>query len=76
MRCKKPVDLRMTDKDIFLTLPMGDVWVDAKMPEVWSYLYGSKYVEIPDSWQFAMKQFHNEVMETATRLNCDLVLCA
>ena len=70
MRRKQHVDLRMTDKDICLNLPTGDVYMDAKMPEVWQYLYSSKHLEIPDSWEFAMKQFHNEVLEIATWLQC------
>ena len=42
LRGKQAVDLSQTDKEIFLALPRGDLWIDSRVHEVFFYLCGSK----------------------------------
>ena len=45
-RGRRDVDLASrTDKEIFDALPMGDMWVDSRIHEVFLYLYSCKKVE-------------------------------
>ncbi|CAE7795519.1 unnamed protein product [Symbiodinium sp. CCMP2592] len=39
---RRAVDLGNSDKEIFATLPTGDLWLDARVHETFLYLYGSK----------------------------------
>ena len=42
VRTRRAVDLGKSDKEIFDSLPTGDLWLDARVPETFLYLYGSK----------------------------------
>ena len=44
-RVCKEVDLSCTDKELFDAMPLGDLWLDARIHEVFLYLYNCKYVE-------------------------------
>ena len=68
MRFKYKVDRKLTDRELFQQMPLGDVWVDAKMHLVWKYIYSSKYVTIPSSWENAMRQFDSELTAAVARL--------
>ena len=69
MRYKKSFDTRLNDKDLFLGMEVGDIWVDAGMHMVWKYIYKSSKISIPDSWQFAMKQFDDEISRIVSHLH-------
>ena len=68
MRFKMKIDRKLTDRELFEKMPLGDVWVDAKMHLVWKYIYSSKYVTIPSSWESAMRQFDSELTAAVTKL--------
>ena len=44
-RGRQKVDLATTDREIFESLSLGDVWVDSRIHEVFLYLYGCKNVQ-------------------------------
>ena len=39
----RTMDLALTDKEIFVSLPRGDLWLDSRIHEVFLYLCGSKH---------------------------------
>ena len=41
----------------FKALPLGDIWRDAELPEVYHYLRHSTKPKIPASWEVAMEAF-------------------
>lgn len=69
MRHRLKIDPKKTDRELFESLPLGDVWVDGKMHLVWKYIYTSKYVSIPASWENAMKIFDDELTKRAAQLH-------
>lgn len=69
MRNRVGVDLKSSDRQLFQKLETGDLWIDARMPEVWHYLYTSKHVSIPLSWQHAMSTFNDEIIQIAASLH-------
>ena len=66
LRQKWAVNPALTDLDIFSSLETGDVWVDAKLPSVFMYLY--KRAAIPDAWHNVMESFRVEMEKFATGL--------
>ena len=40
--------------EYFKGMDDGDFWLDAKMNEVISYLYGNRYIKIPQEWKDAL----------------------
>lgn len=73
VRHKFPVNLKKTDRELFDQLPVGDCWIDARMPEVWSYIFNSKYVCIPETWKTTMDKFNFELQNIVASLQCVLV---
>ena len=63
LRNKEHVDPMLTDREIFSTMPMGDVWWDAKLPELYWYLRQLPTLSIPESWSSAIQQFEQELQE-------------
>ena len=47
----------------FKALPLGDIWRDAELPEVYHYLRHSTKPRIPASWEVAMEAFDMELEE-------------
>ena len=43
--------------EIFRDTAWGDVWNDARMPEVIAYLLGNKYLELPSAWRELFRDF-------------------
>ena len=64
LRHKRSVDLSLSDRKLWEELPTGDLWLDAQLPKVWSYLLSNRHLKIPDSWQKAIEAFDREVTET------------
>lgn len=50
----------LTDREIFMSLPLGDTWDDAELYTVWSYLWTSSSLKIPESWAQTMQNFDDE----------------
>ena len=46
LRGRRDVDFSLTDKEIFENLPMGDLWLDSRIHEVFLYLFSCKHVEL------------------------------
>lgn len=44
-RGRADVNLGCTDREIFASLPLGDLWIDSRIHEVFLYLYHCKNVE-------------------------------
>jgi len=51
LRQKKEVNLNLSDKEIFQSMPLGDVWQDANLIEVYRYLRKFKKNVVPQSWE-------------------------
>ena len=43
MRARRHVDTKLTDRDFFSAMPIGDIWVESRIHEVYMYLWGCKY---------------------------------
>ena len=50
LRQKRSVDTKMTDKELFQNMPLGDLWSDAQLVSIYKYLRQSKKTTIPDTW--------------------------
>ena len=74
MRHRLNIDLTKTDRELFESLPLGDVWIDGKMHLVWKYIYTSKHVSIPSSWENAMKRFDDELTKRAAQLHMHICM--
>ena len=57
-----------SDKDLWSALPLSDIWFDAGLHNVWSYLLANKHLKIPDSWQDAIHKFDRELSDLDTWL--------
>ena len=69
LRQKKNIDPKKTDLQVFRSLDNTDPWVDAKLPQMFLYLYENKKLTIPSEWQPAMEQFRSEMMNYVARLD-------
>ena len=50
LRQKRPVDVNLSDREMFNSLPLGDVWADAQLIDVYKYLRKSKNTMVPNTW--------------------------
>ena len=65
MRQKAHVAAGCTDRELFCSLELGDMWPDAELAELWAYLYGNKKLSVPPSWQATMAHFNQELASSA-----------
>ena len=63
MRQKVLINTTATDRELFQNLPLGDVWSDGEVIQVWAYLYRNSRLKIPDSWQETLSNFNRELMD-------------
>lgn len=63
LRNKQHVDPMLTDRELFSTMPMENVWWDAKLPQLYWYLRQFPTLSIPESWSSAIQQFEQELQE-------------
>jgi len=63
MRQKVLINTTATDRELFQNLPLGDVWSDGEIIQVWAYLYRNSRLKIPDSWQETLSNFNRELMD-------------
>ena len=77
MRNKKEVAPLMTDKEIFQSMELGDVWWDAELPQLYWYLRKSPTLKIPESWEATISSFEQALLqESRLRIKSPpLVLC-
>ena len=62
LRRKFALDAKNTDKELFRDYPCNpDQWFDAKLPEAFWYLAGSRSLQIPDSWVDVMADFKKQL---------------
>ena len=61
LRQKVPVNVKLTDKELFGRLPIGDLWEDAGLKDAYLYMRSSKKCTIPDSWQGVFKDFDTQL---------------
>ena len=61
LRQKKEVNLNLSDKEIFQSMPLGDVWQDANLIEVYRYLRKFKKHVVPQSWESVFDDFDAEL---------------
>ena len=73
-RQKQELALRMTDLEIFESLPMTDPLTDAKILSLFLYLYANKNLAIPNEWRSTMEAMHTEMQKYATRLQSVYVM--
>ena len=60
---KQHLDPMLTDRELFSTMPMENVWWDAKLPQLYWYLRQLPSLSIPESWSSAIQQFEQELQE-------------
>lgn len=46
---------------LFNSLPLNDVWSDAKLIDCYLYLWGNKNLHIPAEWLESMKSFTSDL---------------
>ena len=68
MREKPVVSTTATDRELFEQMEVGDVWAEAELIQVWSYLYRNRNLTIPESWQSTMKSFNSTLMDIVSQL--------
>ena len=61
LRCKRPVDHSLSDRQLFNQMKDTDLWLDAGLPEVLAYCWSNKYLVVPDSWQSCMTEYVQSV---------------
>lgn len=61
-RRKIATDPGLTDREQFKRMELGDVWHDAELISVWTYIYNHSKTVIPESWEPTMAQFNKELM--------------
>ena len=66
MRQKEHINTRSTDLEIFMGLPLGDPWVDAKLPSLFLYLMSHEQLQIPCGWKAPMEEIQSEMKKYAT----------
>lgn len=67
-RIKYDANVKLSDRELFRSLPLQDPWTDADMTTVVIYLMDHKHTNVPDSWISTMKEFRDQLMEATT---CD-----
>ncbi|CAE7353547.1 unnamed protein product [Symbiodinium sp. CCMP2456] len=61
LRQKVLINTKLTDRELFERLPLGDVWSDAGLADVFMYMLQSHSLNIPDSWLDTMMDFKSQL---------------
>ena len=61
LRQKQPVNVNMSDREIFSSLPLGDTWPDAELVQVYKYLRQSDKTHVPESWHDVFTQLDSQL---------------
>ena len=75
LRQKREVDLSLSDKELFEAMPLGDLWHDAKLVDVYRYMRHHKAYAVPPSWQTILENLDREIdqvcpVQTAPEPTC------
>ena len=65
LRNKRNVDPALTDREIFDSLKIGDVWWDAGLPDLYWYLRKLPSLKIPSSWESTIEAFETELLSVS-----------
>lgn len=63
-RMKFATPTKLTDREMFENLELGDCWHDANMLEVWDYLFKRAKTCVPSSWESCMEKFDKDLRST------------
>lgn len=63
-RMKFATPTKLTDREMFESLELGDCWHDANMLEVWDYLFKHAKTCVPSSWESCMEKFDKDLRST------------
>ena len=69
LRHKVLTDPAKSDRELFDSLPMADIWADTNLPRTYSYARASKHLVIPSSWQTTIARFDADLRAMVSRLN-------
>ena len=61
LRQKELIDLSLSDKEVFQSLPLGDLWEDARLVEVYRYMRKYKCYKVPVCWQHVLEDLDAEL---------------
>ena len=62
LRQKKAINHAATDVEIFHAMPIGDIWKDGNLLEVYFFLKKNKRLKLPDCWEVPLKSFEEEAL--------------
>ena len=54
IRARRSVDTKKTDRELFMGMEMGDLWLDSDIHKVFMYLYGCKYCKTSTASVYVM----------------------
>lgn len=61
LRQKQEVDTGLSDKEIFQRMPLGDLWPDANLVEVYRYVRAHRRSAVPSSWVSVLEELDAEL---------------
>ena len=65
LRQKREVNLDLSDREIFTSLPLGDVWGDADLVGDYKYFRNSNKSKIPNSWYKVFQDLDEEIQQAS-----------
>lgn len=69
LRQKKPVDTSLSDRELFCSMALGDLWPDAKLVEVYRYIRQSRKTHVPPSWVTVFEELDVELDKVQSSLS-------
>lgn len=67
LRQKREVNTNLSDKELFSSLPIGDLWPDAKLVEAYRYIRQSPKTTVPDTWHSVFEELDAELDKICPR---------
>ena len=61
LRQKRPVNVNLSDRELFNALPLGDTWADAQLIDVYKYLRKSKKTMVPNTWVPVFEKLDSQI---------------
>eukprot|EP00435_Cladocopium_sp_Y103_P027890 s546_g6.t3 len=71
LRTRPKLDLRKSDRELFEDLPMGDIWFESQCHLAFEYLFTSKSLRIPQTWESTMTTFRAELLAEVKRIEAN-----
>ena len=69
LRNKNEVRPGLSDRELFETMDLGDIWEDARLSRTYFYARNNRHLEIPDSWKSTIENFDRELSARALCLH-------